>query len=185
MKDNKRPAIFLDRDGTINVDKDYLYRIEEFEYVDGVIDALKTLLNLGFILVVVTNQSGIARGYYTEEDLAKLNEWMQEDLRKRGVVLSGVYYCPHHPEALIPQYRTKCNCRKPATGLYWQAEKELQIDMSKSFVIGDKIRDLAICEESGVTGILLGKLVNGDADNVYARKNWAEVVSLIELLKED
>lgn len=148
-------VVFLDRDGTINVEKNYLYKIEEFEYIDGAVDALRILQDLGYMLIIITNQSGIARGFYTEADFLQLNHWMIEDLREKGVQIEKVYYCPHHPEGVIAEYSGACDCRKPGTGLFWQAQKELQIDMAKSYAIGDKIRDLAICKESDVHGILL------------------------------
>lgn len=150
-----KPAVFLDRDGTINVEKNYLYRIEEFEYKPGVIEGLKKLDDMGFILVIITNQSGIARGIYTEEDFRKLNGWMLVDLEDKGVKISGVYHCPHHPRGRVPEYAVRCRCRKPSTGLFWRAQKELQIDMDKSFAIGDRLRDLTVCKESGVQGVLL------------------------------
>lgn len=152
-----RPAVFLDRDGTLNVEKGYLFRREDFCYLPGVVDGLKCLISMGFILVIITNQSGIARGFYTEEDYRRLNEWMLADFEQKGIEISGSYYCPHHPDGVVLDYVIKCNCRKPATGLFWQAQKELGIDMDKSYAIGDKLRDLAICEESGVQGLLIGK----------------------------
>lgn len=151
-----KPAVFLDRDGTINVEKNYLYRIEDFEYIDGAVEALQKLHQAGFLLVVVTNQSGIARGYYSEEDFRTLNGWMRKDLQERGVPIASVYYCPHHPQAVVPKYRAVCDCRKPAAGLFQRAIRELDIDVDKSYAVGDKLRDLAICEEEPVQGILLG-----------------------------
>lgn len=150
-------AVFLDRDGTINVEKHYLYQKEQFEYMDGAVDGMRALAAMGFSLVVITNQSGIARGYYTEEDYKKLEQWMIKDLAQRGVAIEKVYYCPHLPDALLPEYRKDCQCRKPGTGLFWQACEELAIDMDSSFVVGDRIRDLCICHESGVRGILMTK----------------------------
>lgn len=155
---NKNKVVFLDRDGTINVEKNYLYKIEDFEYIDGAIEALKLLLQYGYLLVIITNQSGIARGYYTEKQCQELNDWMLADLAKEGIDIAKIYYCPHHPNGIIPEYKKNCDCRKPNVGLFRQAEKELQIDMNKSYAIGDKMRDLAICDVSGVTGILLGSI---------------------------
>ncbi len=162
-------AVFLDRDGTINVDKDYLYRIEEFEYLPGVIEALKTLQDRGYLLIVITNQSGIARGYYSEDDYIKIDRWMKEDLKAKEVSIAASYYCPHHPNAIVKMYRYECGCRKPGTELFWRAQRDFNIDMSKSFAIGDKERDLEICKEAPVKGILMKD------------KNWEEVIS--EILK--
>lgn len=149
-------AIFLDRDGTINVEKNYLYRIEDFEFLPGVVEGLKKLQDVGFKLVIITNQSGIARGYYTETDFRILNNWMVDELKKHDVEISAVYYCPHLPDATIDKYRKACNCRKPKLGLYEQAIKELNIDVENSYAIGDKIRDCSICEFTGCLGFLIG-----------------------------
>lgn len=151
-------AVFLDRDGTINVDKAYLSKIEDFEYLPGAIDGLRMLQEAGFILIILTNQSGIARGYYTEDDFQKLNEWMLHDLSKRGIEISKVYYCPHHPTASVEKYRFECECRKPKLGMYKKAIEEFDIDISQSFAIGDKIRDLAICEKTAFRGYLISNL---------------------------
>lgn len=148
-------AIFLDRDGTINVEKHYIYKIEDFEFLPGVLDGMKLLCEAGFVLVIITNQSGIARGYYTEADFHKLNNWMIETLKKQGVEIAKVYYCPHHPDAQIEDYRMDCECRKPKIGMFEQAVKELDIDLSQSFVIGDKMRDCMICLHTLCRGYMI------------------------------
>lgn len=149
-------AIFLDRDGTINVEKHYLYKIEDFEFLPDAIAALKKLQDAGFLLIIITNQSGIARGYYSEEDYLKLNTWMLEELKRQDVIISDVYYCPHLPEARIEKYRKTCECRKPKLGLFEQAVIEHNIDLGDSFAIGDKLRDCAICENTDCRGFLIG-----------------------------
>lgn len=149
-------AVFLDRDGTINVEKNYLHKIEDFEFLPGVIDGLKLLQDAGYILVIVINQSGIGRGYYTEEDFHALNEWMLRKLKEKGVVISKVYYCPHLPDAKVEKYRINCDCRKPKLGMYETAIEEFCIDLTQSWAIGDKIRDFAICEKNGCRGFLIG-----------------------------
>lgn len=151
----KRKAIFLDRDGTINVEKNYLYKKEKFEFLEGSLDAMRQLYDSGFLLFVVTNQSGIARGFYTEDDFMELNRWMLEEMEKHGVKIAGVSYCPHHPDAKVERYRKNCECRKPATGLFRDIINEFGIDTSRSFAVGDKERDLSICMESDVRGFLL------------------------------
>ena len=108
-------AVFLDRDGTINEDRHYLYKIEDFAFLPGVVEALRLLQEAGFLLIVVTNQSGIGRGYYTEADFQKLNTWMLSELKHQGITVAATYYCPHLPDAKIPQYRKDCDCRKPRT----------------------------------------------------------------------
>ena len=177
----KRPAVFLDRDGTINVDKDYLYRIEDFEYLPGVVDALRELSEMQYRLIIITNQSGIARGYYTEEDYQRLMGWMIADLKEKGAIIDGHYFCPHLPGAAIKKYDRKCACRKPGTGLFSRAIDELGIAPSRSFAIGDKLRDLAICRESDVKGILLGtKEIQDEVSFSYVRcKDWDEIMNYV------
>jgi len=177
--------VFLDRDGTINVEKNYLYKIEDFEFIDGVLKALRELSDAGFLLIIITNQSGIARGYYTEKDYGILNSWLFETFAKNGIKISASYFCPHLPDASVERYRTICNCRKPNTGLFEQAVKDFNIDLKKSFAIGDKIRDLAICEKSECKGFLIGdneeteiieKIRNGGVPNVVWKKNILDCV---------
>lgn len=171
-------AVFLDRDGTINIDKDYLYKVEDFEYMPGAIEGMRQLCDAGYLLIVITNQSGIARGLYTEEDYKKIDKWMKADLLSKGVEVAGSYYCPHHPSAGVLEYRCDCKCRKPRTELFWRAQKDFDIDMSQSFAIGDKMRDLAICKEAPVTGILFGDDAAG-VKGVECCSGWHEAVERI------
>lgn len=150
-----RKAIILDRDGTINVEKDYLHKIEDFEFEKGVIEGLKILSNLGYIFVVVTNQSGIARGYYTEDDLVVLNNHIKDILKKEGINIEKFYYCPHHPEKGIGKYKLDCNCRKPNTGMLDEAVKEFNIDRSQSFMVGDNISDIEAGINAHMTSVLV------------------------------
>ncbi len=156
----KNKAVFLDRDGTINIDKNYLYRIEDFEFMPGAVEGLRLLQSSGFLLIIITNQSGIARGYFTEDDYLKLTDWMLSTLKHNGVNISGMYYCPHLPEAEIEEYRKVCDCRKPNTGLFEQAVRDFDIDLSMSYAIGDKPRDCAICEKTSCKGFLIGQTSN-------------------------
>lgn len=178
MSDGRNPVIFLDRDGTIHVDKGYLYKKEEVEYLDGVVQALSKLCTMGYLLIIVTNQSGIARGYYTEQDFLGLDTWMRRDLEKRGVIISRTYYCPHYPKGIVARYAKKCTCRKPGTGLFWQAQAEFEIDMGRSYAVGDRMRDLMICRESGVKGILLASK-GIFSDGIRGCRDWREVLGLI------
>jgi D-glycero-D-manno-heptose 1,7-bisphosphate phosphatase len=148
-------AVFLDRDGTINVDKGYLYKIDDFEFLPGAMEGLKLLQDAGYLLVVITNQSGIGRGYYTEEDYKILMDWMNAELQKHGINISSSYFCPHLPDAQIDRYRQNCDCRKPKTRLFRLAVKELNIDLSKSWTIGDRIRDCSLCERTECHGYLV------------------------------
>lgn len=152
----KNKAIFLDRDGTINVDKHYLYKIEDFEFIPGALEGLKLLYDAGFILVLITNQSGIGRGYFTEDEYKALEDWLEEKLRQNGSPLARAYYCPHLPDAKIEKYRMICECRKPKLGMYKRAVEELDIDLAQSFAIGDRLRDCSICDKTNCRGYLLG-----------------------------
>ena len=119
-----KKTVFLDRDGTINEEVSYLHKAEDFRFLPGVVEGMKLLYGQGFQLVVITNQAGIGRGYYTEEDAERLHGYMREELRKQGILLQGIYYCPHHLEGL-PPYNMDCSCRKPKAGLFYQAEWDM------------------------------------------------------------
>lgn len=176
-------AIFLDRDGTINVEKNYLYKTDDFEFLPGVLDGLNILQDAGFLLVVITNQSGIARGYYTEEQYNLLNNWMEQQLKNNGILLTASYFCPHHPNAEDETYRINCNCRKPKIGLFEEAVSVLDIDLSESFSIGDKIRDCAICHTTLCRGYLIGQ--NEEASIIENVKNGKiQNVQYVSTLKE-
>ena len=153
-------AIFLDRDGTINVEKNYLYRKEDFEFIEGVPQALKLFREKGYLLILITNQSGIARGYYSVSDMEKLHEYMQSELRKYNAQFDDIFYCPHHPEAVIEEYRIDCDCRKPRTGMFERAIEKYNIDIRNSYAIGDRERDLIPAEQLGVNCIFLSEGVS-------------------------
>ncbi len=165
---DKVPAIFLDRDGTINVDHGYIHEIDNFQFIEGAIEAMHELKKMGFALVMVTNQSGIARGIFSEDDFMQLTEWMDWSLADRDVDLDGIYFCPHHPEAVIEEYRQQCDCRKPQPGMLLSAQKELNIDMAASYMVGDKIDDMLAGKAAGVGRKVLvrsGKPVTAEGEN--------------------
>jgi len=147
-------AIFLDRDGTINVEKDYIYKSEDLVFEEGTIEALKTFKNLGYILIVVSNQSGIARGYFTEKDLNIFNNNMNEILKKNGVEITEFYCCPHHPDG-IGEYKKVCECRKPNNKMIEEAIKKYSIDREKSYMIGDKTSDIGAGLKSNLKTVLV------------------------------
>lgn len=144
------PAIFLDRDGTINVDHGYVVEIDDFQFIDGAIEAMQELKKMGFALVVVTNQSGIARGKFTEDQFMQLTEWMDWSLADRDVDLDGIYFCPHHPDAVEEGYRQDCDCRKPKPGMLLEAQHYLNIDMAASYMVGDSDKDILAGKAAGV-----------------------------------
>ena len=153
-----RKAAFLDRDGVINIDHAYVSRREDFEFVDGVLEAAGRLVAAGYALVLVTNQSGIGRGYYTEEDFEALNIYMCRVFEEAGAPIAGIYFCPHHPEKAIGQYRVACTCRKPQPGMLLRAAHEMGLDLTQSVMFGDKDSDMKAAQAAGVpVRILLGK----------------------------
>ncbi|WP_428943982.1 D-glycero-beta-D-manno-heptose 1,7-bisphosphate 7-phosphatase [Pantoea sp. FN060301] len=165
---DKVPAIFLDRDGTMNVDKGYVHEIDNFQFIDGAIDAMKELKEMGYALVMVTNQSGIARGLFTEDTFMQLTEWMDWSLADRDIDLDGIYFCPHHPDAVKEEYRQQCDCRKPQPGMLLQAQQELNIDMAASYMVGDKVDDILAGKAAGVGKNVLvrsGKPVTEEGEN--------------------
>jgi D-glycero-D-manno-heptose 1,7-bisphosphate phosphatase len=148
-------AVFLDRDGVINVDRHYLHQVEQFEFIAGVPQALKRLQQAGWKLVVVTNQSGIARGLFAEDDYLRLTQHMTERLAEAGVQLDAVLHCPHLPDAPVAAYRIACACRKPAPGLLVRAARQLGLDLACSVMVGDKGSDLRAGRSAGVSRCLL------------------------------
>jgi D-glycero-D-manno-heptose 1,7-bisphosphate phosphatase len=165
-----RPAAFLDRDGVINVDHGYTWRREDFRFVDGTLAAAARLHALGFALVVVTNQSGIGRGKYTEADFHALTAWMKQAFADAGASLAGVYWCPHHPTDAVGAYRRDCRCRKPAPGMLLDAIRELDLDPSRSVMFGDKRADLEAAAAARVAErVLLGHNGSSPPDPADAR----------------
>lgn len=147
-------AIFFDRDGTLNVDVHYLHDPEQFVWVDGAIDAIRWANTHGYLVIVVTNQSGIARGYYDEAAVQRLHDWMNAELAKHGAHIDAFYYCPHHTEGIVPAYTKVCACRKPAPGMLLRAIAEYDIDPAVSLLIGDGEHDVVAAANAGVKGVL-------------------------------
>lgn len=150
MSAGGRAAAFIDRDGVINVDHGYVHRADQFELLPGVPAALQRLQEAGFLLIVVTNQSGIARGLYTEDDYARLTQHLRDLLAEDGVELDAVYHCPHLPDATVPAYRRQCDCRKPSPGMLLRGIAEFGVDASRSVLIGDKPSDIQAGRAAGV-----------------------------------
>jgi D-glycero-D-manno-heptose 1,7-bisphosphate phosphatase len=150
MSMGTRAAAFLDRDGVINVDHGYVHRIDHFELLPGVPAALRRLRRAGFLLIVVTNQSGIARGLYTEADYARITQHLRETLAGDGVELDAIYHCPHLPDGTVPAYRRECDCRKPHPGMLLRGIAEFGIDPSASILVGDKPSDIEAGRAAGV-----------------------------------
>ena len=150
-----RPGVFLDRDGTINEQMGYINHLSRFQLLPGVGPAIKLLNDSNIPVVVVTNQSGIARGYFPAELLIDVHDRMQELLAAEGAHIDGIYVCPHHPKAELASYRQDCDCRKPKTGLFTKAAAELDIDLAGSYVVGDRWSDVRSAANCGATSILV------------------------------
>ena len=149
----KNIALFLDRDGVINIDKNYIYKIEDVEFVDGILDLIIHAKNLGYLVIIITNQSGIGRGIFTEEDFKKVNLWILNDLKKNGAIIDDVYYCPTHPTEGIGEYKKIDNRRKPNSGMFFEAAKDYNIDLAKSTMLGDKTTDMDAGFSSGIKNL--------------------------------
>jgi D-glycero-D-manno-heptose 1,7-bisphosphate phosphatase len=148
--EGRAPVVFLDRDGTIITDRKYLHRIEQVDFLPGAVEALRSLEGAGFTLIIATNQSGVARGYFTEDDVRRVHEYLRELLAEEGVHIHGFFYCPHHPEGTVPEYAIISECRKPDIGLAKQAEGALgSIDYPNSWAIGDKVSDVQFGQKLG------------------------------------
>ena len=143
-----RKVIFLDRDGVINIDTAYVYKIEDFKFINGVFEACLHFKRLGFDIIIVTNQSGIARGYFTEDDFAKLSKYVKEEFFKNEIELLDIFHCPHKPE-------DKCKCRKPEIGMITKALELYDIDLENSWMIGDKASDIKLAINSNIKNSIL------------------------------
>ena len=145
-----QPAIFLDRDGTINVERNYLYRFEDWEWIPGAKEAIRKFKQLGYQVIVVSNQAGIARGMYEPSDVDLLHTFVQQDLAYLETTIDAFYYCPHHPD-----FSSSCSCRKPAPGMLVQASLDLSLDLARSWMIGDKLIDVQTGHAAGVQSMMV------------------------------
>jgi D,D-heptose 1,7-bisphosphate phosphatase len=148
-------AAFFDRDGTINVEVNYLYKIEDFKFIDGVPELIKSFNDSGFKVIVITNQAGIARGFYTENDMHKLHKHINRELSKFGARIDAFYFCPHHPD-----FTGECKCRKPKAGMIEKAIKDFDIDVSKSILLGDKSWDIEAGAKCGIQSYYIDSYMN-------------------------
>ena len=157
----KNKVVFLDRDGVINIDKGYVYQKKDFIFINGVIEALQYLQSLNYELIVVTNQSGIARGFFEEKDFKSLSKYMLETLESSNILIKDIFFCPHLPNAVIKKYDKTCSCRKPKSGMIEDAIKKYNVDRENSILIGDSQRDI----EAGKSAKIKSFLFKGD--NLY------------------
>lgn len=182
MNDNKRRAVFLDRDGTINVEKEYLHRPEDLELIAGVGHAIAQLNRAGFLVIVVTNQSGVARGYFSVADVNRLHQVLQQQLAAEGAHVDAFYLCPHHPDKGLDAFRLDCDCRKGRPGMLLQAAAEWNIDLTASFMVGDKESDLVAGIAAGCHPCLVTTGYGEDhrsfalANNIHVYKDLSQAV---------
>lgn len=168
-------ALFLDRDGVINKEKNYLYKIEDFEFIDGVFETCRYFQKQRYLIIIITNQAGIARGKYAEEDYKLLTNWMIKEFEKENIKISKVYHCPHHED-----FSGECKCRKPNTGMILNAQKEFNINLSNSILVGDKNSDI----EAGINAkigknylIATGHKIKNNKFNVKILNNLSDLLS--------
>ncbi len=147
-------AVFFDRDGTLNVDVHYLHRTEDFQWCEDAVEAIRYCNEQGYLAIVITNQSGVARGYFPEADVQKLHDWMNEELKKQQAHIDAFYFCPHHKEGSVAEYRQECRCRKPSPYMVQEACRCFDIDREASVFIGDKESDMECAANAGVRGVL-------------------------------
>jgi len=161
-------ALFLDRDGVINVEKNYLHKIEDFEWMEGILDVCRKYQREGYCIIIVTNQSGIARGYYSEEAFQDLSRWMSEEFKQAGIRITHIYHCPHHESI-----SGACDCRKPEAGMFLAAQQDYNLDMSSSVMIGDNERDVEAAIKAGIGhNILLSETAReSKADRIIRHLN--------------
>jgi D-glycero-D-manno-heptose 1,7-bisphosphate phosphatase len=172
-----RRALFLDRDGVVNVEIGYLHRIEDVEFMPGIVSLCRTAIELGYKLVVVTNQAGIARGLYAEDDYQTLMTWMRGELRREGVEFDAVYHCPYHPKHGIGEYQREHEDRKPGTGMLQRAVRELGVSLTESVMVGDRCTDMTAANSAGLRQafLVIGTEEVGCGGNYLEVKELAEV----------
>lgn len=182
MNFNKRAA-FLDRDGVINIEKNYVHKAKDFQIIPGVITALQLLKAKNFLIIVITNQSGIARGLYSLEDVLLLHDYMTSIFAENGIGLDDIYFCPHHIEGMVREFSVDCNCRKPRPGMIIQARNKHEIDLSSSLLVGDKLTDIAAGFSAGIGCNILVKSGHPiiDFNNLQVNYIADDLLSAIQL----
>jgi len=179
----KRPAVFMDRDGTINEQMGYINHISRFVMLPGTAEAIRLLNRHQFLAIVVSNQSGVARGYFPIELVNEMHVHMRALLKKEGAVIDGIFFCPHHPGGIVPEFSNICDCRKPGIGLIKRASKSFDIDMKNSYMIGDRCTDIELAHRASLKGILVTTGYGlGDIKYVLPRSSFQPVHIAKELL---
>lgn len=172
----KKPALFLDRDGVINYDYGYVHTLDNFVFLDGIFEVVPTANKVGFLVVVVTNQAGIGRGYYSEAQFHVLTDWMKMRFVQNNGKIDAVYYCPYHPVYGIGSYRLDSYCRKPFPGMLLHVQRDLSIDFSKSILVGDSFSDMEAGHRAGLHKLLF---LNGIADGCVSINSNREILPFL------
>ena len=176
-------ALFLDRDGVINIDKGYVFKKEDIQFYDGIFDLVKEANKNNYLVIVVTNQAGIGRGFYTEKDFLSLSEWIKEQFNKKNSSIDHIYYSPFHPVHGIGKYKLDSELRKPKPGMFFKAKQEYNIDLKNSIMVGDNESDLIAANSAGIqTKISFGNTCN--AYDCFYVKDLSEVKKYLNLYKE-
>jgi len=175
---SKNKAIFLDRDGTINEEMGYINHADRFKVFDFVPESIRIFKSLGFKVIIVTNQSGVARGYFSESLLKEIHHNFLETMERQGAAPDDIYYCPHHPSEGNPPYRQECDCRKPKPGMVLSAAEKWHLDLSNSFLVGDRYKDILFAKKLGI-GAALVMTGYGQGEFTYQRKEWAYIPDFI------
>jgi D-glycero-D-manno-heptose 1,7-bisphosphate phosphatase len=170
---DKKPTVFMDRDGTMTVEGGYINHPSRLKLITGTADAVRMCNENGLLAVVTTNQAGVARGYFTEDLIHVVHGRMRKLLEKKNAHLDGVYYCPHHPREGAPVYRIDCNCRKPKTGMIEAACRDLPVDLAHSYMVGDKISDSEFGHKLGLRTVMV-LTGYGRGEHQYQRKDWKD-----------
>ena len=171
MTIDRKPAAFLDRDGVINLDDAYVGSRERLRWMPGIASAIKALNDAGYYVFVFTNQSGVARGFFSEDNVRTLHDWMRSELLRDGARIDDFRYCPHHPDGVIANYTRECDWRKPRPGMVIDLMKHWPVDKERSFVIGDKQRDLDAGKAAGIEGYLFsGTDIAGFVEQILAKR---------------
>ena len=177
---NLTPALFLDRDGVINREVEYLYKSEQVQFIPGIFDLCRAAQALEHKVIVITNQSGIARQFYSEEDFHALMRWMTEEFAREQVILDAYYYCPHHPQFGVGQYRLDCPDRKPGPGMLFRAAQEHRIDLGKSLLLGDRCSDIEAGAAAGVGKLVL--LAGTEPSSCISPARYVVVPSIMDAI---
>ena len=173
-------ALFLDRDGVINIEKNYLFKIEECIFIKGIFEICRFFQQNNYYIIIITNQAGIAKGYYTEKSFHDFTNWMDSEFKQRNIEIAKVFYCPHHTEGKIEKYRINCDCRKPNPGMIFNAKTTFNLDLQKSLLIGDKESDI----ESGINaGLGVNFLLKGYKNTNYKNTKANYVLNSLYDLK--